>query len=137
MSIFSVSGNECGYVLKVRAYFYKRWCRLSKFAHNTGLVRNIKGSDPLNIRTSFGLDRRLIGIFYLHGMHFRICSRRETFHERCESCECKYCGQVINDDSQVLSDCFQSNGLPAIAILRTVHQAHSNAKCSLCYLDIW
>ena len=62
MIIFNVSGNECSQVLKVRASFYKRWCRLSQFAHNTGLVRNIEGSDPLIIKTSFGLNRTLIGI---------------------------------------------------------------------------
>ena len=116
MSISNVSGNECSHILKVRAYFYKRWRRLSKFVHNTGLVRNIEGSDPLNIRTSFELNRRLIGIYYSDGMHFRICSRRKTYHKRCESCECKYCDQVINDDSRLLSDCFQFNGLPAIDI---------------------
>ena len=127
MSIFNVSGNESCHVLKVRAYFYKRWCRLSKFAHNTGLVLNIEGSDPLNIRTSFGLNRRLIGIYYSDGMHFRICSRREIYHKRCESCECKFCGQAINDDFHLLSDCFHFNGLPAIDILRTVHQAYSAA----------
>ena len=98
----STTSSSTDVLVKVIAYFWKKWVGISKFTSNSKLIHNLYEDDFLEIQKSKQPRRRSIALFYTNGLHHKICTSGNCYGNSTETfCVCKFCGQHIESPQHI------------------------------------
>ena len=93
----STTTSSTNFLVKVIAYFWKRWTGISKCTSNSKPIHHLYEDDFMEKQKSKQPRRRSIALFYTNGLHRQVFTLGNCYGNSTDTfCDFKFCGQHIN-----------------------------------------